>query len=55
MIKFLKALFFPEQKVEVIVEGDARITIDKKKGTMVIDTTRDLTPEELQEYMKRFL
>lgn len=55
MIKFLKALFFPEQKVEVVVEGDARITINKKEGTMVIDTTRDLSPEEIKDYMKKYL
>lgn len=54
MIKFLKALFFPKDD-EVIYEDDVKITLNRREGTMVIDTTRDLTPEELQDYMKRFL
>ena len=54
MIKFLKALFFPSGE-ERFIEGQEEIIVNKKEGTLIINTERDLSEDEIKDIMKRYL
>ena len=55
MLKFLKNLFFGDTQEEVFYECDTKITVNKRENSIVIDTIRDLSEQEIKDIMKRYL
>ena len=55
MLKFLKNLFFGNEKEEVFYELDVKVTVNKKENSIIIDTTRNLSTKELADIIRRYM
>ena len=53
MLKFLKNLFAGDDE-EIYYECDTKITVNKKEGSIVIDSIRTLSEEEIEDIVRRY-